>query len=213
MSTNIGYWEQVLQAPTEAYQELFDAERKYLLKEISKDSKVLDIGCGEGRNMKTIFERTTFVSGIDNDKGAVVDARKNFSDSPSTVILQAEAVSLPFPDESFDFVTFLMILPNLDIQKDKALSEVFRVLKKGGSMILSSFSETAFDERMKIYNKVKVPIEKIEGTKFFFDKGLGANTSEQFSLDEIIQLTEKAGFKIVDHQKVSSLAYICKLIK
>jgi ubiquinone/menaquinone biosynthesis C-methylase UbiE len=213
MSTNIGYWEEVLKAPTPAYQELFDAEIKYLLDNIKSGAKTLDIGCGEGRNIKTILNRSKDVTGIDNDPIAVKDASDNFSGIPSVRIVCAEAVNLPFEDESFDVVTFLMILPNLDKQKEKGLREAARVLKSDGLLILSTFSEEAFDERMKVYKKVGAPIELVEGTKVIFDKSVGANISEQFSFEEINNLAKSAGLKIIKHSKIGKLAYICTLVK
>src|SRR3989344_5818610 len=150
-NTNIGYWEQVLEAPTPAYQELFSAERKYLSEHILPDSFVLDIGCGEGRNMQSILQNTQNVYGIDNDPIAVEDAKKRFGEIKTVQVVVASADSLPFENETFDTVTFLMILPNLENNKESSISESARVLKKGGKLILSTFSETAFDERMKIY--------------------------------------------------------------
>lgn len=212
-NTNIGYWEHVLQAPTPSYQSLFDTERTYLLTHIKPNWNVLDVGCGDGRNMKTLLERTLVVSGVDNDEVAVQDAIKYFSNTPSVNVVLGDASSLPFDDEMFDAVTFLMILPNLDAQKQSAILEAARVLKTGGSIILSTFAETAFDERMEIYKKVQVPIERIEGTKVFFPKSLGANTSEQFSLAEIEALATGAGLKLTEWQKIGNLAYICRLEK
>ncbi len=211
--SNIGYWEQVLTAPTQAYQDLFEAEKKYLIEHIQTDSKVLDIGCGDGRNIQSILEKTKNIYGIDNDSDAVEMARSKFSNIETVEIKVASADKLPFESEIFDAVTFLMILPNLENNKEDSLIESARVLKKGGNLILSTFSETAFDERMKIYKMVKVPIKKIEGTKFIFDDSLGANTSEQFSLDELSVLGEKAQLKIVDSVKVGDLAYIVKYQK
>ena len=213
MATNIGYWEQVLQSPTPAYQALFEAEQQYLLDNIQPDSKVLDIGCGEGRNMATILKRTEFVFGIDNDQVAVDDALKNFQGLDNVKVLKAEAVDLPFEDELFDTITFLMILPNLENTKQEAFNESARVLKNGGMFILSTFSETAFEERMNIYKQVGVGIEKIEGTKIIFAKELGANTSEQFSLEELENFANAAGLEMKDNIKVGELAYICKFIK
>jgi ubiquinone/menaquinone biosynthesis C-methylase UbiE len=212
-NTNIGYWEQVLKAPTPAYQKLFDAEKDYLLKHIKPDTNVLDIGCGDGRNMRTILEKTKFITGIDNDQVAVRDAEKHFSDIPTVKIIHGEATSLPFKDNSFNVVTFLMILPNLDTHKTEALFEAKRVLKSDGIIILSTFAETAFDEKMKIYKKIKLPIVSIDGTKFIFDKSLGANVSEQFSREEIELLAQGVGLKTTDWQKVGTLAYICTLSK
>lgn len=213
MSTNIGYWERVLNAPTPAYQELFNAEHAYILNNIPAGSKVLDIGCGEGRNMKSIFEVSPHVFGVDNDVGAVLDAQKNFKDFPTVKIVQGDATELPFENETFDVVTFLMILPNLDNNKVKAFQEMARVLKKSGSVMLSTFADTAFEDRMEVYKLVKVPIKKIEGTKITFDKSLGANVSEQFSLEEINGLAASAKLKITHHQKVGQIGYICTLKK
>ncbi len=213
MNTNIGYWEQVLQAPTPAYKNLFDTERAYLLTHIKPDQKVLDIGCGDGRNMKTILEKTKYVTGVDNDQVAIQDTLKHFSDIHTVMIVHGEAAALPFEDNSFDVVTFLMILPNLDTQKVKALKEAARVLKDDGKIILSTFAETAFDERMEIYKQVKAPIERIEGTKVIFNKSLGANISEQSSLEDIEKLAKESGLKVTDTEKVGTIAYICSLSK
>lgn len=211
--TNIGYWEQVLQAPTPAYKELFDAEHRYLINNIPSNSKVLDIGCGEGRNMKSILEITPNVYGVDNDAKAVIDAKRNFEDINTVEIFQGEATNLPFEDKTFDVVTFLMILPNLNNDKEKALKEALRVLKDDGFVILSTFAETAFEERMKIYKQINAPIKSIEGTKVIFDESLGANISEQFSLEQINDLVKQTGLKVDKHEKVNSIAYICKLVK
>ncbi len=207
-NTNIGYWEQVLEAPTPAYQELFDAEKEYLNTHIEPNSFVLDIGCGEGRNMQSILQRTQNVYGIDFDQKAVDDAKKRFEKIDTVKVFVASADKLPFEDETFDTVTFLMILPNLENNKDSSIGESARVLKKGGKLILSTFAETAFDERIKIYKMVNAPIKKIEGTKVIFDESLGANTSEQFSLDELRSLGEKSGLVVVESKKVGDIAYI-----
>ncbi len=208
--TNIGYWEKVLGDPTPAYQELFDAEKEYLVSHIPNGSRVLDIGCGEGRNMKSILEATRNVYGVDMDTKAVEDAKNNFKDVEGVRVVQGEAKALPFEDKSFDVATLLMILPNLDNDKEASFKEAARVLKDNGFIVVSTFAETAFDERMKVYKQVNVPIEKIDGTKFIFKNGV---ISEQFSLEEIENLAKSAGLIISEHQKVGTIAYICKLVK
>lgn len=213
MPKNIDYWEQVLQAPTPAYQELFDCEKKYLLDHIPTGSSVLDIGCGDGRNVRTISERTQQIVGIDNDEKAVEDARKHFAKISTIKIIKADAAKLPFGEGAFDIVTFLMILPNLDTLKEVVMKEISRVLKRDGKIILSTFSEKAFNERVKIYQQVKVPIIKVEGTKFIFDKSLGANISEQFSKEQIQEIARNASLKITDIQEVGKIAYIGMLEK
>ena len=211
--TNIGYWEAVLRNPTPTYKELIETERTYLIDKISNNSKVLDIGCGDGRNIKTILNKTIQICGIDNDNIAINDAKQNFSANNNVKIIKAEANSLPFEDKTFDAIIFFDLLQNLDFQKQEVLTEAKRVMKDNGIIILCTYSENAFDERIKMYNLVNVPIEKIQGTKIFFEKSVGANISEQFSLSEIESFTNKAGFKISDLQKIGDLAYICTLSK
>lgn len=209
-NTNIGYWEKVLEAPTPAYQELFEAEKRYIKENISADALVLDIGCGEGRNMQSIFENTSNVYGVDMDPKAVEDAKKRFEGIDTVQVVCASATELPFKDETFDTVTFLMILPNLADKKLSAMKESARVLKKDGKLILSTFAETAFDERMKIYKQIGIPIKKIDGTTFRFE---GNITSEQSSLEQLTGLGARVGLEMNDHAKVGDIAHICTFKK
>jgi hypothetical protein len=63
---------------------------------------------------------------------------------------------------------------------------------------------------MKVYEMVQIPIEKTEGTKLIFKNGV---ISEQFSIEDIEKLANSAGMKVIDSERVGSLAYICKLVK
>jgi demethylmenaquinone methyltransferase / 2-methoxy-6-polyprenyl-1,4-benzoquinol methylase len=52
---------------------------------------------------------------------------------------QVDAESLPFPDQSFDCVTMAFGLRNVT-RKERALAEIFRVLKVGGRALVLEFS-------------------------------------------------------------------------
>jgi len=210
---NIHYWEEVLNAPTPEYRAFFEAEHAFLLERIRPNSKVLDIGCGEGRNMRSIFSVTKDVHGIDNDETAVEHAKENFRGIESVTIVQANATELPFEDKTFDTVTHLMALSNFAVHKVDSLKECARVLKDDGFIILSSFSDTAFDQRMKIYTQVGVPIKRIEGTTVIFDESVGAHTSEQFSQEQIEQLAEESGLTVVEYNRVGELCFLAILKK
>lgn len=54
--------------------------------------------------------------------------------------VQADAESLPFPDNYFDCITFAFGLRNVTHQAD-ALSEIYRVLKPGGRILILEFSK------------------------------------------------------------------------
>jgi|Transcript_15022 demethylmenaquinone methyltransferase/2-methoxy-6-polyprenyl-1,4-benzoquinol methylase len=57
---------------------------------------------------------------------------------------EANAEELPFEDEAFDFYTIAFGIRNVP-NKDKALIEAYRVLKKGGRFMCLEFSTVTND--------------------------------------------------------------------
>ncbi len=92
---------------------------------------VLDLGCGEGRLYPLLSKRGDYC-GIDIDSRYVTKAKSNF---PSGSFKIMDADSLSFGDTCFDivFCGFNVV----DEIEDKALSEIYRVLKKDGLFIFS----------------------------------------------------------------------------
>lgn len=213
METNADYWDDfVLTNLPDSYKKWFEEEKKYLLKHISKDSSVLEVGCGNGRSIFDILTITKNIKGIDHDQKAVDDARKNFSKYPNINFLKADATKLPLDNESFDFVICMTTFANFADKKFIILDEMKRVLKNSGHIIISVFSEDAFDERMKVYKASGVNIKKINGTTVIFDEALGDNVSEQFSREELENIFSRANLSIEDITKIN-IAYLCKLRK
>lgn len=102
---------------------------------ITEDDTVLDIACGIGTTSKYLHE--TFgcsVTGIDISEKLINKAKESLTTQSlqSHVTFQkADALCLPYPDNSFDAViaqAFFVLIDN----KEKALDEIQRVLKPGG---------------------------------------------------------------------------------
>ena len=64
---------------------------------------------------------------------------------------QLNAEVLPFPDNSFDAVTMAFGLRNVT-DKDKALADIFRVLKPGGRLLVLEFSKVQSELFGKLYD-------------------------------------------------------------
>ncbi len=97
---------------------------------------VLDIGCGDGFFIQVAFEEK-FEAGIDLDESEVEQAAKSGSYEKT---LRASATSLPFPSRSFKTVISNCVLEHVpDI--DMALSEIHRVLKPRGRLMITVPSE------------------------------------------------------------------------
>ncbi len=105
--------------------------------DIKKDSKILDIGCGGGRNIQRFSQLISDegrVVGIDYSE---VSVEKSFELNKEAIergivnVLHGSVSEMPFYDGTFDIVTgFETIYFWPDLIND--LREVNRVLKKGG---------------------------------------------------------------------------------
>jgi len=88
-----------------------------------KNMKVLDIGCGKGVIIKELQQEFPDIKffGVD----PVFDG---------TNIKKGTIYDIPFQDKSFDLVMSFEVLQHTYI--DKAMSEIYRVLKKDGTLII-----------------------------------------------------------------------------
>lgn len=194
---NITYWEELVNDSPKEYLELLSFEEEYVKSAIKKDSKILEVGCGDGRSLNYLKEITRDLQGIDHDRKAVLDARKNLGEESKIYLSEAE--KLPFGEETFDYVLCLMTFSNLAQKKLKILEEMKRVLKKSGKIIVTCYSEKALKTRLEMYKKLNVPIKEINknGT-VIFSESLGDNISEQFSEEELKKIFTDADLKILD---------------
>lgn len=94
----------------------------------------LEIGCGTGALSAAILARCNPNSliGIDQSEGFVATARGSISDSRATFHV-GDAQSLPAEDASRDIVVSALTL-NFVPDKDKALREMKRVVRSGGTI-------------------------------------------------------------------------------
>lgn len=115
------------------------------LAEIRLGMKVLDVGCGRGEVLIYSAKQGAEAVGVDYASAAIKLAKKAIAKQPSNVqkrikLIQRDVCKLPFDNEMFDRVFFLDVIEHLTLgQGKKALSEVRRVLKKDGLLILHTW--------------------------------------------------------------------------
>lgn len=146
----MSFWSKTFQTP-----ELLEFTRSYMLTEEMKDiitnhmrvyegNRVLEVGCGTGylgRYVATARNDIQMV-GVDLDRDFLAEARRLAGRDTRYVYVRADATSLPYEDETFDSVISHTFLTSTK-EPQKALKEMYRVLKKGGS-ISSITSMSAF---------------------------------------------------------------------
>jgi SAM-dependent methyltransferase len=108
---------------------------------IKEGDTVLDVGSGSGTDLLVAAIRTGprgRVTGLDMTDAMIEKARSNIEKSglKSAKVVKGEATNIPLGDGSIDVVTSNGVL-NLVPDKQKAFSEIFRVLKQGGRLQLA----------------------------------------------------------------------------
>ena len=95
--------------------------------------RILDVGCGAGRDAAWLERRGARVTGIDLSQGMLAEARARVRGD----LARMDMRRLAFPDRCFDAawcMASLLHLPKADAPE--ALSEVRRVLRPGGVLAL-----------------------------------------------------------------------------
>jgi ubiquinone/menaquinone biosynthesis C-methylase UbiE len=107
--------------------------------QIGEQFTILDVGCGGGRTVNKLAQKTGGeVTGVDYASGSVAASRATNKEliAAGRVHIQNASVSkLPFAADSFDLVTAVetqYYWPNLDGD----MREIFRVLKPGGRLLV-----------------------------------------------------------------------------
>jgi ubiquinone/menaquinone biosynthesis C-methylase UbiE len=104
------------------------------LLELRPGTRVLDVGCGTGEEVRAIASRTGCAVGIDASRALVEEARRRTATDLEATFRVADALDLPFADAGFDGVRTERTLQHV---KDPALAlrEMARVAKPGAPVV------------------------------------------------------------------------------
>lgn len=121
----------------EKYQkEIRDIEWNSFKKHIDFGMHFLDVGCGAGDNLnRAKSELNCQVTGIDPSPGSHGVGRFSENTTKDINIIQGNAEEIPFKNEEFDLVFCSHVLEHVN-DKEKSISEINRVLKKDGIVII-----------------------------------------------------------------------------
>ncbi len=184
--TNKKFWENVAKWYTpmqerknaKLYKELCEVISKLL----DKDMQVLELACGTGQLTFSLYKKVAGWEATDFSEKMIEEAkaRARVFNLPITFTVQ-DATNLPYEDGKFDTVVIanaLHIMPN----PDKALTEIQRVLKKGGLLIAPTF---VYDGKV---NKVRI----------WLMERIGFHTFYKWKSDEYAEFVCNRGFNIID---------------
>ena len=97
---------------------------------------LLDAGCGTGGMLARVRERfpQAVLTGLDFSERAIELTRLR---ETGATLFQGSVDALPFADASFDVVLSLDVIIVGGVDEDRAIAEMHRVLRRGGTLILN----------------------------------------------------------------------------
>jgi SAM-dependent methyltransferase len=179
---------------------------------VTEGEKILDAGCGHGEYTIYALREKAKVWAFDYSgemvKGtqALLDI---FSLKPEKLTINL-VLDIPYPDEFFDQVFCLAVIDHLDPEsRKKAMSEVTRVLKKGGRMYINVPNRFAFHGRIFFYIMAKLRRYPAGKIKYFtpaeVNKILNENGLKRVKTLGMTILPPFSGFYTTDLRRVTFL--------
>ena len=141
----------------------------------------LEVGCGTGLFLAQAARSGATIRALDLSTHLLARARARLGGSANVALQCGNAEQMPYPDGTFDAVYGSSVLHHLDL--DRALREVFRVLRPAGRMV---FTEP------NILNPQVTVMFKVNATKRYF----GVSPDEMaFSRFRAARALREAGFR------------------
>ena len=105
---------------------------------VTEDDIVLECACGTGLLTLPMAQKCKKLMATDYSVGMLRQTKKKIAKYPNTKVKKASILELPFNDDKFDVVVAANVIHLLD-EPDKAISELKRVCKLNGKIILPTY--------------------------------------------------------------------------
>lgn len=175
-----------------------------------KNSKIIDIGCGDGFcTFKFLSKKINFIKGIDFSSTSIKNAKinkKKLNVSNKKISFEVgDVLNLSKYYNSYDHVVTIRCLINLNNKKKQflALKEIHNTLKKGGTYIMCE----NFNDNLKNLNRFR---KKLNLPK------ISTRWHNKYLIDKEIKdyLKKKLKFKIIRESNFSSTYYfLTRIVK
>lgn len=137
------------------YRDYTNSETKFISSYV-KRGKLLDVGVGYGKTLVSLINRGIAIHGVDINEEIIKDARDLLGRKAK--IQLADANDLPYKDNSFEYVTCMGATFGNFEDPDKCLSEMIRVAKPKGRVVLGVYTKNALDFQLQLYREIGLHI-------------------------------------------------------
>lgn len=176
-------YKRAMRADHKIYEFMYDR-----IPELVRDKEVLEIATGPGLLAKHVAPAAKRMIATDYSEGMIAQAKKG--DCPENLSFEiADAMSLPYADDSFDAVLIanaLHIVP----EPERVLREIGRVLRPGGILIAPNFVE----HKGTLGSRLWSGILRLAGVKF----------EHQWTGQEYLQFLEAHGWRVTYSREMAA---------
>ena len=182
--------------------------RRALVARVPNDGgTVLDVATGTGLVAALLLARGHAVTGLDQSAEMLAAARRRFDGR--VPLVEASATDIPFPDASFDHLTFTYLLRYVD-DPGATLAELARVVRPGGTVASAEFCvpEGVWRPLWEMYVRAGLPLAGRLISPGWHEAGrfLGPSIRgfyERWPLDRQLELWRAAGIGDVLARRMS----------
>jgi tellurite methyltransferase len=165
---------------------------------IARTDRILDAGCGHGRNLHYLLREGYDVQAVDMNPRSIAHVERLFAQLapqlPGTRVRQAGLEELPYEAGSFDFVFSNAVLhfARDDAHFEAMVQELFRVLAPGGTFFARLASDIGIETRVRPLGDGRYDLP---------------DDSERYLVNEarLLALTEEMGGTLLDPLKTTNV--------
>jgi ubiquinone/menaquinone biosynthesis C-methylase UbiE len=134
------------------------------LDSLHPSSHVLEIGCGNGKNM--LYKPELSMKGLDITEGFLEICRNR-----GLHVEYGDAIFVPEPNNSYDAVLSIAVIHHLQTraERQKAIQEIVRVMKPGGQALVSVWAHTTQPNQDCIV-PFKTPMKTVQRFYHFYTR-------------------------------------------
>jgi 2-polyprenyl-3-methyl-5-hydroxy-6-metoxy-1,4-benzoquinol methylase len=192
-------------------------------------TKVLDVGGGKGRISTLLSDLDLECVNIDcfylekdtlNVKGEpLIPLLKSYSKKKGVQIIARDVYTegIPFPDETFDLVIFSEVIEHLPNSPKPLLSDIYRVMRKNGWMILTTPNLVSFKRRISTLFgfSTRSPLKSFYHMVGYPPGSVYRGHNREYTLAEVKYMLTQEKFTIEDAELTDfntpqSLAKVCQ---
>jgi len=118
-------------------------DKAFSVARVKKGRIAADVGAGSGFITEGLISKGLKVIAVDQSEAMLAEMRKKFSRDAGIEYRLGEAEKLPIPDEAVDYAFANMYIHHVESPL-KAIKEMVRILKPGGTLVITDIDEHEF---------------------------------------------------------------------